>query len=54
MTHGRELRCERREAAQPSLPPPSKLAADAIDSGLLAAAEPFKTLARTASRRGSR
>jgi hypothetical protein len=40
--------CERREAAQPSLPPPSKLAADAIDSGLLAAAEPFKTLARSA------
>jgi hypothetical protein len=40
--------CERREAAQPSLPPPSKLAADAIDTGLLAAAEPFKTLAGAA------
>jgi hypothetical protein len=40
--------CERREAAHPSVPPPSKLAADAIDSGLLAAAEPFQALARSA------
>ena len=40
--------CERREAAQPSIPPPSKLAADASDTGLLAAAEPFRALARAA------
>jgi hypothetical protein len=40
--------CERREAAQPSIPPPSKLAADASDTGLLAAAEPFQALARAA------
>ena len=40
--------CERREAAQTSIPPPSKLAADASDTGLLAAAEPFRALARAA------
>lgn len=40
--------CEGREAARPSIPPPSKLAADASDSGLLAAAEPFRALARAA------
>lgn len=40
--------CERREAAQPSMPPPSKLAADASDAGLLAAAGPFGALARSA------
>jgi hypothetical protein len=40
--------CERREAAQSSVPPPSKLAADATDSGLLAAAEPFRALATEA------
>jgi hypothetical protein len=40
--------CERRKAAAPSPPPPSKLAADAADVGLLAAAEPFPTLAEMA------
>ena len=40
--------CERREAAQSSIPPPSKLAADASDTGVLAAAEPFQALARAA------
>ena len=40
--------CEQREAARPSIPPPSKLAADASDTGLLAAAEPFRALARAA------
>ena len=40
--------CERREAAQTSIPPPSKLAADASDTGMLAAAEPFRALARVA------
>ncbi|MBA4094718.1 MAG: hypothetical protein C0489_11610 [Candidatus Accumulibacter sp.] len=40
--------CERREAARPSLPPPSKLAADASDAGLLAAAGPFRILASAA------
>ena len=40
--------CERREAAQPSIPPPAKLAADASDAGLLAAAGPFRTLAGAA------
>lgn len=37
--------CERQKAAEPALPSPSKLAADAADSGLLAAAEPFEALA---------
>ncbi|MDB5448196.1 MAG: hypothetical protein JWQ97_3513 [Phenylobacterium sp.] len=40
--------CERQKAAQPALPPPSKLAADAADSGLLAAAEPFEALTEAA------
>jgi hypothetical protein len=35
--------CERQKAAR-SVPPPSKLAADAADVGLLAAAEPFEAL----------
>ena len=40
--------CERRETAQPSIPPPAKLAADASDAGPLAAAEPFRALATAA------
>lgn len=39
--------CERQKAAH-SVPPPSKLAADAADVGLLAAAEPFQTLSDVA------
>lgn len=39
--------CGRHEAVHPSVPP-SKLAVDASDSGLLAAAEPFQDLARSA------
>jgi hypothetical protein len=40
--------CERKKAAESSGPPPSKLAADAADVGMLAAAEPFEALARIA------
>jgi hypothetical protein len=40
--------CERHKAAESSGPPPSKLAADAADVGMLAAAEPFETLAQIA------
>jgi hypothetical protein len=36
--------CERQKAARHPVPPPSKLAADAADVGLLAAAEPFEAL----------
>ena len=38
--------CERHKA--PAVPPPSKLAADVADAGLLAAAEPFEVLTEAA------
>jgi hypothetical protein len=38
--------CERRK--EPALPSPSKLASDAADAGLLAAAEPFEALTEAA------
>ncbi|MDB5450772.1 MAG: hypothetical protein JWQ52_1900 [Phenylobacterium sp.] len=40
--------CERQKAAQPSVPPPAKLAADVSQAGLLAAAEPFEVLTEAA------